>query len=237
MGKIAILTPTGEREFCLNRCKYYIERQSHLPDYWIISDNGKIKTAKNVSSDKVNTIHGEHPGHSNIGKSFTGNILNILSMIPDDVEYCIVFEDDDWYHPSYIENTLDRLTNFDLVGMPYALYYNVRTRSYRKNNNEKRASLCETAFHVSVCEALAKCCHVKRESAFVDARLWEGKIFKGSKHLFADKRLVVGMKGLPGRKGVGIGHRAPNYKKDLDFSYLRSIIGKEDALWYQQIKY
>jgi len=234
-GKVAVITLTRDRPLAFGRCEFYLKRQTQLPDYWIIADSGKVKCQLYDILFEVKVIDKEP--HKDKAKDFTGNLLNAISQVPDDVEYIIIFEDDDWYHPTYIETCVARLQTYDLIGIPYAIYYNVKYRSYRKNENENRASFCETAFNKSVLGVLKHCCEAKRDSAFVDSRLWSSKKFTGAKALFADKRLVVGIKGLPGFNGIGIGHRAPGYRKDPDFNYLRKLIGKEDSLWYETIKF
>lgn len=237
--KIAVITLTRDRPKCFERCSYYLNRQTIKHDYWIIADSGKNKLVLSNTSDQI--IIQKEP-HSNKAKDFTGNLLNALSKVPNDAEYIIIMEDDDWYHPDYIARTIRRLQNYDLVGVTNAIYYNVRLRSYRKNENTDRASFCETAFRSKLIPIVKFCCEVKRESAFVDSRLWNTKKFtkEYAKALFSEsisERSVVGIKGLPGFTGIGIGHKAPGYRKDINFDYLTRLIGKEDTEWYKCLKF
>ena len=90
----------------------------------------------------------------------------------------------------------------------------------------------ETAFRSAVIPSVENCCKL-RSSAFVDSRLWKMKIRKS---LFADRRLVVGIKGMPGRKGIGVGHRPGyTYIRDQNWLKLRQLIGG-DANYYIQLK-
>jgi len=55
-------------------------------------------------------------------------------------------------------------------------------------------------------------------------------------NLFKDGNLSVGIKGMPGRYGIGAGHtRLRNMPRDNDWRYLIHLIGVEDAKLY--IKY
>jgi hypothetical protein len=142
-------------------------------------------------------------------------------------------EDDDWYYNNYIEETLDRLRNVLISGEINTIYYNIQHRCYKQLNNDKRSSLCQTAFRGELLPKVKKyISNVK--SAFLDSRLWTHVMKSNIPYLLtADKRLCVGMKGMPGRLGIGIGHR-PKYgfKLDTKFDVLKKLMGAEDSDWY-----
>lgn len=237
MVKIAVLTPTGDRRVALNRCSYYICRQTKLPDYWIITDDGK-EPYKPATRGFFDTIYTNRPPSDKKAKSFTGNLINGIEAIPEDTTHVIMFEDDDWYSPVYIEKTMERFEtgHYKLIGQNRTIYYQIHKRAFRENQNTERASLCETAMTIDVVAKLKKMCEVKRDSAFVDARLWKyARENNIPNFLYSDKRYVIGIKGMPGRYGIGVGHRAKSYRKDPYWEMLTKLIGEDDADWYKRL--
>lgn len=234
---ITIITPTGDRKLALLKCIDYINRQTLQPTQWVIGDNGEHKTVHNVKkllnpNIQLDTIYNQKLAFLSTGKSFTGNLLQIIPFIQ--YNKIIIFEDDDWYHPEYVKIVSERLDNFIITGEIKAVYYNIFHRKYRENQNTDRASLCQTAFRGELLVKFKKYCSINRDSAFVDSRLWKHCRDKHIKMgLFEDKRYSVGMKGLLGRKGVGIGHRpGGSYKSDPRWEFLIRLIGLEDAQFY-----
>lgn len=224
---ITIITPTGNRQTAISRCEYYMSRQTVQPDQWVISDDGDNTTNYTLPYQEVYT----RPFHPDKAKSFTGNLLNCLSHIK--YNKILVIEDDDWYHPTYIEKMMRRLSSCDLAGQPNTIYYNVAKQLWRQNQNTNRASLCETVFRSKLLPTIEKLCQ-QRKSAFVDSRIWNLEV---RKRLFSDERLCIGLKGMPGRKGIGVGHRpGPSYKKDPNWHKLIDLIGPEDADYYINLK-
>jgi hypothetical protein len=137
----------------------------------------------------------------------------------------------------YIALTLDRLRNYDIIGEINAVYFNIAQRRYKINGNSKHASLCQTAFKSNILCKFKKACELKRDSAFVDQRLWK---MAREKHwrwnLYEDKRLCVGIKGMPSeRNGIGIGHRRFKGKNDPKFTILDKLIGEDDTNYYRKI--
>ena len=74
---ITVITPTGDRWKALKRCKFYMERQTIKPDQWLITDDGKEKTANKLVTTLNPTIIERVPSQ-NRAKSFTGNILAFI---------------------------------------------------------------------------------------------------------------------------------------------------------------
>lgn len=231
---VTLITPTGDRPLAIERSIYYLERQTYDgPLQWIVADDGNVKI--DYTNKKVTPliVKGNYPGNKAL--SFTGNLLRAISL----VQYgnILIWEDDDWYSPVYIERTLERLRDVLITGEPEAVYYNVAKQRYRVNGNTKRSSLCQTAFKIDLLPKLKKYCENNRKSAFVDDRLWR---HVRENHLpykmFADGRLCIGIKGMPGRPGIGIGHRpGDSFKPDPEWNMLRKWIGN-DVDWYIDIK-
>lgn len=223
---ISIITPTGFRRDLLERCAFYINRQTVQPNEWIICDDGPDKFPPIGRS----STYLKRPFSPNKAKSFTGNLLNCLVHV--NYDHVFVFEDDDWYSPDYIKHYMKHFSDVQLVGEKKAVYYNVKERCYRVNGNTARASLCQTAFKASFICKVKKLIEKKRDSAFVDARMWNYAKENGVPHRLLETRYCIGIKGLPGRKGIGIGHRpGRSFCKDNNWEVLRTRIG-EDAQYY-----
>jgi hypothetical protein len=226
---ITLITPSGERPQCIQRTKYYIERQTYRgPLQWIVCDDSNIHYDI-CKPDNVTTFnHKKRKYPGNKSDSFRGNVIGALSLVLYDK--IIIIEDDDWYSPDYIKLYNDRLNNYELVGEGPARYYNVASKSYRILGNTKRASFCQTALQTKIIEKLYISC--QKDSAFVDARLWNKHCSR--KIVFQDKAHCIGIKGMPGRKGIGMGHRAKSFSRDKDWKILAQWIGKEDTEFYKQ---
>ena len=141
-------------------------------------------------------------------------------------------EDDDWYAPEYMKHQYEQLKTADLVGEVPSRYYHVPSRQYRVMSHSQHASLCQTTVRSSVLPLLKEICN--ESSEFIDIRLW-GR-FDGIKTIGSEP-YCVGMKGLPGRPGIGIGHNPSrnrnDWMADQDLTVLRSWIGNDVSLYYQ----
>jgi len=90
---ITVITPTGDRRIALQRCLFYLERQTVKPDQWLVVDDGGTKSACDLKTDlSIEVV--ERKFTANKAKSFTGNLLAIVERVKH--EHIIVMEDDDW---------------------------------------------------------------------------------------------------------------------------------------------
>lgn len=224
---ITLITPTGDRPICLERCIFYMERQTLKPDQWIIVDDGDTPSYKG-QSDTIDYVRRKYCNDK--AKSLTGNLIAACRYIRHNK--VLIIEDDDWYSPNYIEIVSKRLNNVGITGEKQTIYYNVAKRVYRQNQNTKHSSLCATAFHSRFICKFKKYCEVNRRSAFVDARFWLYARENGIPSELSSTSFCVGIKGMPGRLGIGIGHRPGwSYTEDRQLAYLRKLIGS-DADFY-----
>lgn len=231
---VTLITPTGDRPVCMQRAEYYFNRQTYQgPIQWIIADDGQkaiqpiLPVKKNIA---VQIFHQKNKPFGQKARSITGNLLSALEHIVYDK--ILIFEDDDCYRPEYIEKMVMRLQNYALSGEALAKYYNVKDRTYKICGNTKSASLCQTAFRSTLLPHFYVSL-LKRESAFVDSRLWDKDV---AKFCFQDQNYCVGIKGMPGRLGIGMGHRkSPTMKHDKDFKILRQWLLPEDAAFYEKV--
>ncbi len=225
---VTLITPSSDRQLCINRCEDYIKRQTYRgPLQWIIAEDSKIPYNLTLGQDHIHL----NPKDDKVS-SFLKNITSILPRI--EYDKVLIIEDDDWYSPDYIKLYCTRLERYELVGEGPARYYNIKERLWRICGNEHRASFCQTALKANQLSALYV--SIQRHNAFVDSRLWNKKcrkfVFQGDCH-------CIGIKGMPGKKGIGMGHRPLNRKTfftpDPDMKQLEKWIGKPDTDYYRGI--
>jgi hypothetical protein len=143
----------------------------------------------------------------------------------------LVVEDDDYYAPTHVAQTVALFADgVDLVGDDTQRYYHVPTRQWRIFANTG-ASLCQTGFRrelLPVFAAQIAACRV-RGSYGMDAALWRAT--PAARWRLARLETVVGIKGLPGTRGLGIGHRAHGWSRDPTGVRLRQWIGADAAVY------
>jgi hypothetical protein len=204
---ITLITCTGGRPEALALCRKYVMRQTWRgPLQWIVVDDVEPRTVlPDFGLDvDVRVLHPEPSwgyGQNTLAR-------NILAAIPEVKYSCVLFiEDDDWYAPGYLEFMHALLQKNVIVGEAPAHYYHVPSRRGLVLPNKQHASLCQTGIRSSLLYHLLNVCRATQRP-FIDVRLWENMPLSG---LRADSSLFcVGMKGLPGRAGIGIGHRPEN---------------------------
>ena len=220
---LTLLTATGARPDAWAICERLMARQDYTgPVRWIIVDDGPEPQPVTFQREGwtlvvIRPAPFWEPGQNTQAR----NLLAGLEVIGPD-ERVVVIEDDDYYSATWLTRVAGWLDRADMVGECRARYYNIKTRSGRQLANRDRASLCSTAVKGPALVALRDA--VAKKDRFIDMALWAA--FKGSK-LLKDSRLTVGIKGMPGRGGIGCGHD-PNFGNRMD---LRDLIG-EDAQLY-----
>jgi len=114
-----------------------------------------------------------------------------------------------------------------LVGETPSTYYHVPTRKYRLMESHGRASLCQTAFRAELIPVLQSIC--RNHTDFIDTRFWDHI----NQKQFLRSHFCIGMKGLPGRPGIGVGHNpaGPCWNPDPDLAFLRAWIGNDVNLY------
>lgn len=194
---IHILTPTGGRPEGLALLAEYIDAQTLQPDRWVIVDD--CEPASYIPKTKCPQAV-IYPEWTWDGKNTQSRCMaEALKVVPDDASVAVL-EDDDCYLPGHLENVAQALEAHDLVGERQARYYNVRTGRYKTIGGPSHAALASTAVRGRALALLRRIC--AKGSRRIDMELWRGH--RG--HLL-DSTNVVGIKGLPGRAGIGIGHR------------------------------
>lgn len=155
------------------------------------------------------------------------NMLAALKKVRGDIVF--VIEDDDWYAPDFLAKLHYFIEHrVDCVGLANALYYNVYHRSYKWMHNQFHSSLCCTAFRSHLIPLLQQAIH--SGDKFFDVTFWS--IVSGQERIknmliHEDKPCCVGIKGLPGRPGIGVGHIAEGFTPDPSMEVAFQYLGKD----------
>lgn len=205
------LTPTGCRPEGLALLGEYINAQTYQgPLTWVIVDDCEPATRIPIMRDgiSVEVIRPDwrwKPGmNTQVACMRAG-----LHKVPDDA-VLFIFEDDDLYLPEYMTTSLAVLERAELVGEIDARYYNIVTDHWNVLKGRFHSSLAATACRGGALILLRELC-ASGMRKMLDVNLW--KAFKGEKRLMLSHN-VVGIKGLPGRPGIGVGHRRRFGKAD-----------------------
>ena len=230
MSDVCIVTCTGDRPMAFELCQKYIARQTFKAEItWRVVDDGQKEVRfTEPMPDNITFEHIRLKPCRNRVTSFRRNMKFGLSKVP--APAVIIMEDDEWYGPRWVEIMYAGLQKAELCGERRALYYNVRLRLFRRWNNRKHASMCQTAFRSSIIDKFQDRMQ-KVGTVMLDRVLWKMRV---RKKLIDPFHQCVGIKGMPGRSGIGTGHRpkARIYRRDQDGSALIKILGKEDAAPY-----
>lgn len=158
-------------------------------------------------------------------------------------EKILFIEDDECYLPQYLESMDEALDRSCIAGQTPARYYNVFHRAFRVIPNSMHASLCQTGIRSTVVPILRSI--ISRHGStnpFIDIPLWQHcralPGIPGSVSFDAGLRPrkdVMSIKGMPGRPGIGAGHRVPSghWTLDPDLEWLTAQIGTERAMFYR----
>lgn len=224
---LTLLTATGGRPSAFALLEKMMLAQTYAgPVRWIIVDD--VHPAQPITFERegweLDVIYPDplwKPGDNTQAR----NLLAGLEVVPADAKLVVV-EDDDFYSPDWLETVDKWLERAELVGECEARYYNVATKQGRKLHNRNHASLCSTAMRGNAIKTFRAVC--KTAVKFIDIELWRQT---RSRMLFTGSR-VTGIKGMPGRGGIGMGHKRDfRGQHDPDGKLLRAWIGA-NAGWY-----
>jgi len=233
---IYLITPTGARPQQIRHCAEWMQNQTYAGEVtWIIIDDCLPLTTDFIPENfrenwkliklypKPTWQHGMNTQARNISAG-----IDVLLRIANEEDVIFIIEDDDYYKPVYLERMIARMGDFKLIGETNTIYYNVTTRSFADNCNKLHASLFQVAFRPSLIPLFIQCFSAK----FIDCTFFS-VVNKNLIHLFHEGTLAIGIKGLPGRGGIGAGHSSAfMHNNDSNFSALKSLIG-EDAEKYR----
>ena len=199
---LTLLTATGCRPVAWATCERWMMAQTYKgPVRWVIVDDGEEPQPVTFAREGW-TLEVIRPLPYWSGKNTQArNLREGMKVIADDARLAIV-EDDDYYAPDWLDTVDHRLGPDILFGESHTRYYSLPRMTCREMRNDSHASLCATAMHGKAVSCFRAA--VDRGDKFIDLDLW--RRYRGHRRLIRTHR-VVGIKGLPGRTGIGIGHK------------------------------
>lgn len=224
---LQLLTTTGCRPEAFSLCQQWMKNQTFNGKVrWVIVDDGEspqtVDPVKNwdieVARPKPYWNEGENTQKRNLIKG--------MEYI-DQSHPMVIIEDDDYYSPKWLQIVFDTLKEYDLFGEARAKYYNIQTRIFKDCGNNHHASLCSTALKGPAYKTFIDSCGSYEK--YIDMKIW--KNFTGRK-LLSKTDHVIGMKGLPGRNNIGIGHDLKG-ANDPNFTTFKKLIGKDYSHYLQ----
>lgn len=219
--RISVVTPTGDRPFGIALAEKYMARQTIKPYEWIVADGGKDPARCTMGQTH---LHEPSPsGAANLAK----NVIRAMDAASGDA--IVMWEDDDAYAPDHLEKCIEGLARQSVYGSRTLKYFNVVERCWAKFPNNG-AALCQTAFRRSEIPRMREA--AEQALAAGDYKI-DGRFWRGLTHLANGSTTVVGIKGLPGQRGLGTGHRPSErrglWKSDPKMEKLREWIGEYAA--------
>jgi predicted SAM-dependent methyltransferase len=233
---VTVITPTGDRPECISMLRNWMSNQTRQPDQWIIVDDGQ---APMTMTGNVQYLRRE-PQPDDPPHTLGINLKAVLPHVTGTV--ILIMEDDEYYAPEYIATMAAKLENYEVVGIGRSKYYHLPRGQFIRHMNMDHASLAQTGFRRSFLPEFAA---LLNGNPWIDIEIWKKiggikgirpvaepgnlsgeKVINDRGYLFDDGDtdcLYVGMKGLPGRAGIGVGHRnAGEYVPDTpDHTILR----------------
>ena len=193
------MTPTGARPEAFAKCVEHMQAQDFIGKVrWVIVDDGPeampTPSVKDWQIVHVRPTPLWQPGQNTQHR----NMLEGLALCEGKV---VIVEDDDEYAPWWLRKMDKWLEHHDLVGEGQSVYINLKSGKRMQHKNMSHASLCQTGVKGAGITALRKACESGEK--FIDMQLWRS--VKGFVHPYMGG--VVGIKGYPGRPGIGMGHR------------------------------
>lgn len=232
---LCLITPTGGRPKQFELCVQWMRNQTYKGRViWIVIDDCLPLTTDILTETFRENwiIIKKHPvptwtvGMNTQSRNLSVGI-NVIKAFPKSwVEAIFVIEDDDYYKPTYIEETLNRLGSYDVIGQGRTIYYNINQGMFKQHVNMAHSSLFQTCFTIDALPILESCFNNK----FIDIEFFKRSI---NKNVFDGQPLSVGIKGLPGRAGIGMGHRMRSGTLDPTYSMLKELLG-DDYKYYVQ---
>lgn len=231
---LSVITCTGDRPEAFDLCIKFVLRQTWRgPLQWIVVDDGVAPTnwrcipwsAERGMLARIYPRPSWSPGSNTLAR-------NLLAAIPEVIYDRVLFvEDDDWYARTYFAAMAKALDgSCQIVGDPHSFYYHLPSRRYRTFDGV-HCSLAQTGIRAEMLPFLMEIC--ERAEPFIDVELWR----QPWSRYYERMGLVTGMKGLPGRPGIGIGHRPRGHEwiADPRLDALRARIGDDDLALYQYL--
>lgn len=252
---IALITPTGARPKQFALCAKYMQAQNYTGEVlWIIVDDCKPRVSKIINAKKEfiilvdNAIDVTDLTCTNdfkhnwtvvkiyptpeweVGQNTQARNLQVgvdaIKQFPG-IQAIFIIEDDDWYSPKYLSEMVKSLWGYQIAGEINTIYYNTVDHTIKKNHNTKHSSLFQTAFTMEALPDFEKV--LTTNVKYIDIYFYRNA---KKVNLMKQQRLSVGIKGLPGRAGIGQGHKVDPVKAKQKLSFadcmkLKELIGMD----------
>lgn len=229
--KVSIITPTGGRPEAFALCVKYMQRQTYQGEVeWVVVSDLEAPevTVKDLPAGwSLVLVPGPKPWKEGINTQ-RYNLDEGLSKATGEI--ILIMEDDDWYHKSYVESMVHFLNFTPVVGECNAKYYNIQHRNFKPMLNYEHASLCQTGIRRVLLPYLERAIH--SGELYIDIVFW--KMIRAEKvphFFFSDVNLCVGIKGMPGKMGIGVGHKPIGFTPDGAGFKLAELIGEDTELY------
>jgi hypothetical protein len=236
---IALITPTGARPKQIGLCAKFMKQQDYDGEVlWIIVDDAVPVTTDIITDDfrkgwRIIKLYPEPRWKKGDNTQARNLLAGVNEVKKHKVDAIFIIEDDDYYSPRYLRVMMRKIKGYDVAAEAYTVYYNPVKRGYLRNVNDRHASLFQVAFVPDLLPVFKKVCETKVR--FIDIDFFRTLSFSNPKkkiNIFNNLDLAIGIKGLPGRAGIGMGHRADSKLiSDPNFEKLRTLIG-EDYIFY-----
>jgi len=215
-------------------CEEWMSRQTYTGAVeWLVASDGEDELRVSRPGWTVHRLL-RAPESTPI-RSFVGNLLAAADAATGDL--VAIVEDDDWYDADHLQHVVEALHTTDATGNLWQNYYHLPSRQWIRMRN-RGACLCQTAFRVGMLDTFRQACQtaLRKRSIGVDALFWSGLPTGAIYGIDTTGHTVIGIKGLPGRPGLGVGHRPDKsraWNDDPDLRQLEAWVGVKDAGIYR----
>lgn len=255
--KLFLLTAAHDQHVGFSLARKYVNRglsllPSSIDSSWIVSDDGRVPVydyghfLKNGTTDGVilfdsdgevtaQFMHMRQPTRDSGLESFRSNMVMLARAVieladPEDI--CVVVEDD-WFSEQWLaDGCKAMIANPDLLlfGETRTRYYRVDNRRWHVFNANGRAALSGTMFRAAWGMDVIRRWEQRADATIMlDDVLWKRSGVPDSrKLLLPESQYVVGIKGLPGARGLGMGGSLnESHKPDADGRKLAEWVGDD----------
>ena len=197
---VAAITPTlGKRPEFMELCRHYVARQTVKCEHIVVDTPQHIYPTDLTYRYRIAFERARKKGH----------------------KVAVVFEDDDWYHPQYVERLLafwEASGKPDVVGIADSHYYHIGGELYWHSKHEGRSSMCAMLINLESNLNLPDDFEI-----WLDIHMCRNQ--KGS-YFVPPFPLVVGIKHGIGVCG-GVGHNKGFSQYKHDKNWLKNTIGSD----------
>lgn len=228
---VSIITCTGFRPEALALCQKFIEWQNYKGQIqWIVVKDES--TAHNLKTTKKNITIEQYYGPKLWEPDYNTQRSNMeFAMTKVKGDFLLIFEDDDFYKPNYIQTYVDILKHVEAVGITFAKYYHLKVPGWKVLHNDKHASLASTGVSKWGIPYMVKA--INSGDMYIDRAFWQ-MIHENKRPnaLIGGSSLMIGIKGMVGRQGITPSHKElRDYQMDVGCVKLQEWIQNSYELY------